>query len=361
MDSDLYRRLGERLNKNMVRYPLIEPVLIFLKRIFTEEQAALGAEFPMGAHTAGDLAATLGRQEAALKDLLETMADQGLMFVSRSDQAEPEYSLVPFVPGLVEFQSMRGTETAEDIETAKILTAMNEAIEELGSKDLKNPEIAKKIPAGLRTITVEEELPDNTAIQSYEQVSAIMGREDSFAVGYCHCRHTNKLTGSPCQIEDAPARSCFYFGKVADFMIERDFAKRVTRDESMQILKECAEAGLVHNVSDITGSNLVLCNCCGCCCGFLTKMKKYRGLQNVAPSNFKMTVDAESCTGCEECISRCTVGAISMLDDCAHIDQDYCLGCGNCASSCPVGSLSMIRESDKEPPTVALGLVGLGR
>ena len=144
-------------------------------------------------------------------------------------------------------------------------------------------------------------------------------------------------------------------------MIERDFAKRVTRDECMGILEECAEAGLVHNVSDITGSNLVLCNCCGCCCGSLVRMKKYRAVRGVIPSNFKMTVDAETCTGCEECLPRCAIEAISMLDDCAHIDREYCLGCGNCASSCPVESLSLVRESDAEPRRVELGLVGLGR
>jgi Pyruvate/2-oxoacid:ferredoxin oxidoreductase delta subunit len=361
MDSDLYRRLGERLNQNMARFPLIEQVLDFLQRIYTEEQAALGADFPLGAHTAQDLAVTLDRDESALTDLLETMADQGLIFVSRTDEGEAEYSLTPFVPGLLEFQSLRGTETAEDIERAKLVRAMNEAVEALGSEHLKNPELAKKIPAGIRTITVEEELPDDTAIRSFEQVSAIMGREDSFAVGHCHCRHTKKLTGSNCEVEDAPARSCFYFGKVADFMVERDFAERVTRDEGTQILKECAEAGLVHNISDMTGSNLVLCNCCGCCCGFLTKIKKYPGLRNVAPSNFRMTVDSDACTACEECISRCAVEAISMQDDSAHVDQERCLGCGNCASSCPVECLSMIRDSDTEPLTIPLELVGLGR
>ena len=361
MDSDLYRRLGERLNENMVRYPLIEPVLVFLKRVFTEEQAALGAEFPLGAHTARDLAVALDREESALADLLETMADRGQIFASTNDEGETEYSLVPFVPGLVEFQSMRGTETEEDVETAKIVRAMNQAVEALQSKYLENPEVARKIPAGLRTIAVEEELPANTAIRSHEQVSKIIDREDSFAVGYCHCRHTNKLTGNPCEIEDAPARSCFYFAKVADYMVERGFAERVTRDQCMQILKECEEAGLVHNVSDIVGSNLVLCNCCGCCCGFLTMMKKHRGLRNVAPSNFKMIVDTDTCTGCEECISRCAVEAISLRDDCAHIDHDYCIGCGNCASICPAESLSMVRESNTEPARIPIDLVGLGR
>jgi Pyruvate/2-oxoacid:ferredoxin oxidoreductase delta subunit len=90
-------------------------------------------------------------------------------------------------------------------------------------------------------------------------------------------------------------------------------------------------------------------------------MKKHRGLRNVAPSNFKMTVDADTCTGCEECVPRCAVGAISLRDDCAHVDQEYCIGCGNCASICPAESLSMVRESDAEPARIPIDLVGLGR
>ena len=78
----------------MVRFPPIQPVHFFLKRIFAEEQAALGAEFPMGAHTARDLAASLNRQESAMMDLLETMADQLLrpFFVSTNDETEKQYS-----------------------------------------------------------------------------------------------------------------------------------------------------------------------------------------------------------------------------------------------------------------------------
>jgi hypothetical protein len=56
-----------------------------LKRISTEEQGVLGAEFPLGAHTARDLAAALDREESALAGLLETMAVRGLIFASTTE------------------------------------------------------------------------------------------------------------------------------------------------------------------------------------------------------------------------------------------------------------------------------------
>ena len=276
MSSDIYYKLGERLNKNKPSFPLIEPVLKFLKSIYTEEQAALAAEIPMGAHTSRALAEIFNRNQKELTDFLEIMADKGLIFVSKNDDGEKEYSVVPFVPGLVEFQSMRGTETPDDIEQAHIVREMMEATEKRASEFYKNPEQANKLPTGLRTIPVEQELPANTSIRSYEQVSAIIELETAIAVGYCHCRHTSKLTGNPCKIENAPERSCFYFGKVADYMIDRGFAERVNKDECLTILKKCEDVGLVHNINDIFGFNHVLCNCCGCCCDFLLKMKRYK-------------------------------------------------------------------------------------
>ena len=104
MNDNLYMRLGNRLNQNPAKMPLIEPVLNFLRAVFTEEQAALGAAFPLGAHSLPALAGALGREEKELERLLEEMADEGLIFVAKTDEGAKEYSLSPFVPGIIEFQ-----------------------------------------------------------------------------------------------------------------------------------------------------------------------------------------------------------------------------------------------------------------
>lgn len=53
MSEDVYYRLGERLNENQVKLPLVDPFLEILREYYTEEQAAVGADFPLGSHKPG--------------------------------------------------------------------------------------------------------------------------------------------------------------------------------------------------------------------------------------------------------------------------------------------------------------------
>ena len=361
MTEDIYLKLGERLNRNFMKLPLGEPVLAFLKKAFSPEQAEIAANLPMGAHSLEHLAGVLQRDADGLFDVFDRMADKGLIFIHRDDDGVRHYSLPPFFPGIVEFQTMRGTETPEDVEMAQTIQSMLDYLDEVGRDLFRNPEVANKVlPAGLRTLTVDKSLPADATIMPFEQVSAIIDRETSFAAVFCHCRHQAKLTGNPCRIENVPERTCFYFGQVADFMVEREFARRVSKEECLEILKQCEAAGLVHNINNYLGRSLVLCNCCSCCCDFLVRMKKYRGLQSVAPSNFIVRVDGESCTGCGTCIERCQMEALCLVDDKVSLNGDYCMGCGNCVSTCPAGALEMVRHSDARPIELKFDFPGLG-
>jgi NAD-dependent dihydropyrimidine dehydrogenase PreA subunit len=361
MTEDIYLKLGERLNKNFMKLPLGEPVLAFLRKVFTPEQAEVAAGLPMGAHPLDHLAGVLHREPGELFSIFDRMADRGIIFIHRDDAGVNYYSLPPFFPGIVEFQTMRGTETVEDEEMAKTVKNMMDYLDDLGKDLFKNPEVANKVlPAGLRTLTVETELPADPTVMPFEQVSAIISQETSFAAVYCHCRHHAKLTGHPCQVENVPERTCLYFGKVADFMVERAFARQVSKEECLDILKKSEAAGLVHNINNYLGRSLVLCNCCSCCCDFLARMKKYRGLQSVARSNFKVSLDPETCTGCGACVPRCQMEALTLVDDTVALTEGYCIGCGNCASVCPAGALKMVRHSDTKPIELKFDFPGLG-
>lgn len=52
-------------------------------------------------------------------------------------------------------------------------------------------------------------------------------------------------------------------------------------------------------------------------------------------------VNAETCTGCENCIESCPSEAISMKDGKAFVDKDACVDCGVCVDECPVEAISM--------------------
>jgi heterodisulfide reductase subunit A-like polyferredoxin len=113
-------------------------------------------------------------------------------------------------------------------------------------------------------------------------------------------------------------------------------------------------------MNNFLGDNIVLCNCCGCCCNFLVRMKKYRGLKQVAGSNFLAVVDQETCMGCGDCVDRCPMDALEMEGETARVIEEYCIGCGNCISACPSESLSLVRCSEVQPLEKPKEIVGLG-
>jgi len=48
-------------------------------------------------------------------------------------------------------------------------------------------------------------------------------------------------------------------------------------------------------------------------------------------------VDEKKCTGCNICIKKCPVEAISLKDEKAKIDMKECIHCGTCHGVCPRG------------------------
>jgi Na+-translocating ferredoxin:NAD+ oxidoreductase RNF subunit RnfB len=116
----------------------------------------------------------------------------------------------------------------------------------------------------------------------------------------------------------------------------------------------------MHNINNFLGDNIVLCNCCGCCCDILSPMLKYRGLNRIAKSNFVAEIDPDTCIGCGECVDICQIKAIEMEDDKAVVNRDFCMGCGSCVSLCPTQSLSLIRCDTYKPPKQDYRVVGFG-
>jgi NAD-dependent dihydropyrimidine dehydrogenase PreA subunit len=360
--SDTYVKLCERLNRNAAKLPPLASVLALLREVFTPEQAALVAEMPLGANTIKALAALLQRDAARLEEMLEAMADEGTIFVTAAETGEKAYAVMPFAPGIFEMQFLKGEEDEKTRKRAKLMADMHEELNALSAELYKDMEAANKrlgAPA-LRTLAVEEELPGGGEIATWERISDIISREESFAVGTCMCRQQAKFRGHPCTIPGVPLEACVYFGKAADYIVDRNFGRRLSREGLLDFLKTCADYGLVHNINNFLGNNIVLCNCCGCCCEILTVMIKHRGLKRVVGSNFLAVVDGESCTGCGECVDHCQMHAMEMRDGTVAIDPDCCLGCGNCVARCPAQSLSLVRCAEYKPRNQRDTVIGFG-
>jgi len=364
MNQDNHVRLMERMNQNEVKHPQTQAMLNLLKELFSEEQAALIGDFPLGAYTPKSLSEKIGRDEGELDNMLKQMSVDGLIFEGKAENGEPEYSVLAFEPGLIEMQYLKGKDDERTRKFVRLMNLVHEEESAILKEALKQPEAFKEAlsePMG-RLLAIEENISNDKEIASWERLTEIIEKETSYAVGECGCKHIAKLSGNPCQ-SGAPSECCVWFGDVADYLVEREYAKRYTKEELFKLFKECEEAGLVHFTSNRSNSkNIVMCNCCKCCCGYLDSVKLAResGIQLMETSNFMAGVDEETCTGCGECVEYCQLEALELSDDVVIINEEYCLGCGSCVSKCPTESLSLFRVSHKKPPESMVRVVGSG-
>ena len=136
---------------------------------------------------------------------------------------------------------------------------------------------------------------------------------------------------------DAPMEACLMFAPVEGVFGGSKVDRVITKEESLAILQEAAEAGLVHTLGNYRENQFYICNCCTCCCGVLRRLSEFEIPNAVARSAFRAVVDADACIACGACEERCPFGAIAVEPghrnalgsrDLAVVDAGCCVGCG---------------------------------
>ena len=61
-----------------------------------------------------------------------------------------------------------------------------------------------------------------------------------------------------------------------------------------------------------------------------------------------LSIDADLCTGCEACIERCLLQALSIENERVVMDDERCIGCGACVYTCPTEALRLVRKPQAE-------------
>ncbi len=331
---DLMRRLDD--------FPagaLPSPYLLeILMMIFEEEEARLAVDLPSAPEELSALARRLERDEEELYRILERMADKGLVY-AKVKEGKRYYNLLPLLPGIFEMQFMKGEVTPEKRRVAELFDRYY--YEGWGKTSFtSNTALA-------RVLLVEEEIPRGQEVLPYEKVSEYIKDSTYMALTTCFCRHEAELLGKSC---GKPKDVCMCFGPFAEFLVQRGFARRASREEMLEALERAERAGLVHVTDNIQEKINFICNCCGCCCGFLGTMTRLNISGAVAASRYMAKVDVDLCNGCESCLDVCQVKAIRLEDERAVVDGTKCIGCGLCASHCPGEAVEIVpRKGWKEP------------
>lgn len=329
----VYERLADRLSQTPNGLPRGPKgtELKLLAKMFSPEQAQLGAVMHLYTEDVAVIAARAGVDEKVAHKTLKDMVRRGLARAGRGERGLA-FGLLPFVVG-----SWEESLPYFDKEMAELFEAL---VKETAGQGMLTPG-----PAHVRVIPVEEAVTAEIELAPYERVSELVENSKSFGVRECICRKQKGLIGERCEY---PNFNCINFAPIEGAFANLPHVREIDKEEALRILREAEEAGLVHTVYNYQEDLYYICNCCPCCCGILRGVVEFGQAHALARSNYYAVVDEEACIGCESCVDRCHFGALAVPDSLCVVNMTKCMGCGLCVSACPEEALRLEQRTPEE-------------
>jgi Fe-S-cluster-containing hydrogenase component 2 len=332
---DIYERLREILDSHPSTAPKTKASDEILRILFTPVEAAVAVKMSYKAKSVSNIAKAAEISESEAKQHLESMANKGIIY-SKNKEGEKLYSLLPLIPGVFEFPFMKGGQTP-------MHKRLGQLWEEYHNEALGTSFAGQPTPL-MRVVAVEKSITAQDRIHPYEEVKNFINNANYIALTKCACR----VSVGKC---DKPKEVCLIFGEAAEFLVERGFARQISKEEGMKVLDQAEEAGLVHTSNNSADHANLICNCCPCCCTVLRGRTQLKHTHAFEPSRFEAYVTGEDCTGCAICAEeRCPMKAIEMKDNVAFVNTQECIGCGLCVTGCPAEAIKLVER--KQIPSI---------
>jgi len=341
---DDYEKLRQILDKHLAGAPPSQKIDEILRILFTPEEATVAVGMIFTPTPVEEIAARSGVPVEETKLLCESMAGKAIVF-SREKNGIMGYCLLPTIPGVFEFPFMKGGGEPVHRALAKLW-------EEYHREALGNSFASSPTPL-TRVLPVEGAIDTSVEILPFEVISKMLDRNETFALAQCACRVSVEACSGPRDV-------CLIFDATGRFLIDRGFAREITRQEALDVVRRSEEAGLVHITNNSQDRLNLICNCCPCCCTIMRGLTQLQNPHAFAVSRWCSQVDADLCTGCGICEDeRCPVSAIKVTGPVAEVDPERCIGCGLCVTACDADALRLVpRQHPLDPPQtmVEMGL-----
>lgn len=349
-EREIYHNFISWLGKTWWGLPESDQLVPLIQARYSVEEAAFLTGIPFSGNNLEELAELKGRDPAELKPYLDGLAKKGILFRRLSGDTV-RYSLNDsyFVFFRSAFWPERDDESSRNMASHVNKYYLDGFYDQYATAHAK----------GLRALPIHRTIEDSRQILPYEDVVKVLDNFEYFTVSACPCRHRKNLDDDShtCQ---KPIGNCLHFDALGRYCVENRLGREITREETEQILKESADAGLVHGISNWREKPDTICNCCSCCCLWMEAYHKLGHHKSLDASNYKLKIKPETCKVCGLCVKRCPMDAIQLkFSELAQnkfgkapvLDDDLCLGCGVCVHKCPTDSLTLERKAEiVDPP-----------
>ncbi len=327
MNDDVYSRLQKHLDTFKPGAPESDSILEILKIRFTPEEAEVALLLGPAPKRLAEIVESSGWDREYLEKILEQMSDRVLVYKlirTKDGVSEVTYRLFPTAVGLWETSFAKGERNPTQEKLARHWRQYY-----LDGWGLEM--VSQGIPF-LRVIPVASSVAPEKEVYSYEKASELIKDWDYICVLHCACRMSASLAGEGC---GKPTETCFHFGKLARFFVEKGYGREITQKEALEILDMTEKAGLIHSVANAKTMGVSMCSCCTCCCTQY-RAKKAFGIERVVDkSRFVAEVDVDKCIACRRCEQRCMPSAFSLSESKKDADGEKHIA--PCQEACPAG------------------------
>ncbi len=250
-----------------------------------------------------------GMDAEPLEKLLDEMGYIGLLEYNWENPARAKQWVLPMlVPGSAEFMNMRQSQLDEHPVMAKFF--------EQSSKNAL-AKASAMVPlggggVGLHVIPVEKAIETENQSVSVEHIEHWLDKyEGKYAASPCSCRMSRARLGQGCG--DDPSDWCIAVGDMADYIVETDRGRYITRDEVYEILQRAEDNGFVHQITNIDGENKIfaICNCNVNVC-YALRTSQLFNTPNLSRSAYVARTETEKCVACGRCVEVCPAGAVKL-------------------------------------------------
>ena len=276
----------------------------------TDEQADMLCKLKMRhPYTLEAAVKATGIEAGKLEKMLDDLSYTGLLEYNWENPTRTKQWVLPMlVPGSAEFLNMRWGQLQEHPVYAKFFEQAS-----------KGP-LSKATPMvppggagiGMHVIPVEKAIEQEGHSVSIEHIQHWLDKyEGKYAASACSCRMSRKVMGEACG--DDFNDWCIAVGDMADYVVETDRGRYITREEAMEIFKRAEDNGFVHQITDIDGENKIfaICNCNVNVC-YALRTSQLFNTPNLSRSAYVAHTKTENCVACGRCVEVCPAGAVKL-------------------------------------------------
>lgn len=350
-DEKVYKDFLDWLGKTWWQLTDSEYLLPLIKANYAPEEAELLTGMPFSVKTLDELADMKDMDPAELEPRLKEMAKKGMIFESKRGDSVL-YRLNDSFFAMMRANLWPGLEDQRTKTTAPLINKYF-----LDGWFDQYVDVHHK---GLRALPIDETIEDSREILPFEDILKVIENRDYYSVSTCPCRHRHNLDPDMPDCKH-PTEVCLHFDELGHYVVDNDQGREITKEETFEILKKAADAGLVHGITNFKEKPDTICNCCNCCCMWFEAYYKLDHDRSMDASNYKVEVNPDTCKGCALCIKRCHMDALQLKvhnkapnkyhKAAVLVDPDLCIGCGVCVHKCPSDSLTLVRNQEiTEPP-----------